>query len=119
MNLQEQISRIQEVMRINEFGGGSLEDLIMGSDRENNPYKDKSYNPESSQDFSNSKVKKVVWRAGGLENFNKKGGMWFAENKEDVEKFVSSVRGVKKEGKPYYIIKQHLNLKNVLNPIAS
>jgi hypothetical protein len=103
MNLQEQISRIQEVMRINEFGGGSLEDLIMGSDRENNPYKDKSYNPESSQDFSNSKVKKVVWRAGGLENFNKKGGMWFAENKEDVEKFVSSVRGVKKEGKPYYI----------------
>jgi hypothetical protein len=107
MNLQEQISRIQEMMNLNEFGGGNLEDLIMGRHRESNPHKDKKYNPETTQDFSNSKINKVVWRAGGLENFNKGGGLWFAENKEDVEKFAMSVRGEKREGKPYYI-----NLEN-------
>jgi hypothetical protein len=35
------------------------------------------------------------------------GGIWFAENKEDVEKFAWSVRNEKREGKPY-----HINLQN-------
>jgi len=107
MNLQEQISRIQEMMNLTEIGGGNLEDLLMRRHREWNPYKDKKYNPETTQDFSNSKVKKVVWRAGGLEEFNRGGGIWFAENKEDVEKFALSVRREIREGKPYYI-----NLEN-------
>ena len=46
MNLQEQISRIQEMMNLNELGGGNLEDLIMGGHRESNPHRGKKYNPE-------------------------------------------------------------------------
>jgi hypothetical protein len=109
MNLQEQIYRIQEMMNLNELGGdsSSFDDRRINRYRESDPYKDKKYNPESTQDFSNSKVNKVVWRAGGLENFKDGGGLWFAENKEDVEKFALSVRKEKREGKPYYI-----NLEN-------
>ena len=110
MNLQEEINRIKEKMAINEIGGGSLEDLIDMSfkkDREENPYMSKQYNPENENDFSDSKITDVVWRAGGLDNFHKGGGIWFAENKSDVEKFAISVRGEKRQGIPYYI-----NLQN-------
>ena len=109
MNLQEQISRIQEMMNLNELGGdlSAFHDRRINRYRESDPYKDKKYNPETTQDFSNSEIKKVVWRAGGLENFKEGGGLWFAENKEDVEKFALSVRKEKREGKPYYI-----NLEN-------
>jgi hypothetical protein len=109
MNLQENIQRIREMMNLNELGG-SVEDYnewLMRKEREKNPYTSKEYNPENETDFSNSKVKDVVWRAGELMNFNKGGGIWFAENKEDTEKFAMSVRGEKRTGKPYYI-----NLEN-------
>ena len=108
--LTEELNRIKRIMVINEIGGGSIEDLMdmkFKKDREENPYMSKKYNTENENDFSNSKVTDVVWRAGSLDNFHKGGGIWFAENKSDVEKFALSVRGEVRQGKPYYI-----NLQN-------
>ena len=108
MKLQEQISRIQEMMGVNEQS--FLEYLSkkrIEQDRERFPYKEKKYNEKSNTDFSNSKVKDIVWRAGGMELDPRSGGLWFAENKEDVEKFAMSVRNEKREGRPY-----HINLEN-------
>jgi len=108
--LNEEINRIKDIMLINEIGGGSLEDFMdmsFNKDREENPYMSKKYNPESETDFPNSKVTDVVWRAGDLDVFHKGGGLWFGESKEDVEKFVRSVRGEERQGKPY-----HINLEN-------
>ena len=93
--LNEEIGRIKDIMLINELGGGSLEDFMdMGfkKDREENPYMSKKYNPENEIEFPDSKVTDVVWRAGGLDNFHKGGGIWFGESKSDVEKFSRSVR---------------------------
>ena len=50
-----------------------------------------------------SKVNDIVWRAGDLEMKPHGGGIWFGENKEDVEKFAMSVRNEKRVGKPYKI----------------
>jgi len=109
MNLQENISRIKEVMGlVNEQT--PLEFLSKQHDeklKKQNNYKDKEYNPNNNGDFSDSKVKDVVWRAGNMKLDPRAGGIWFAENKEDVEKFAWSVRNEKREGKPYYI-----NLQN-------
>jgi hypothetical protein len=59
--------------------------------------------------FPESKVKKVVWRAGTIDQDNNalSGGIWFGETKEGVEKFCISVRRERREGKPYFI-----NLQN-------
>ncbi len=89
MNLQEQISRIQSMM-------GLIEQFD-----ENLP------NKENDSDFSNSKVKDVVWRGGKTDLNPKAGGLWFGETKDGVEKFALSVRNEKREGKPY-----HINLQN-------
>jgi len=108
--LNEEINRIKDIMLINEIGGGSLEDfrdMSFKKNREENPHMSKKYNPESETDFPNSKVTDVVWRAGGLDDFHQGGGIWFGESKEDVEKFVRSVRGEERQGKPY-----HINLEN-------
>jgi hypothetical protein len=86
MNLQEQISRIHEMMG------------LIKEEEENFPYIEKKYDEENQSDFSNSEVKDIVWRSGGI---------WFGETKDGVEKFALSVRGEKREGKPYYI-----NLEN-------
>ena len=77
--LNEEIGRIKDIMLINEIGGGSLEDFMdMGfkSDREENPHMSKKYNPENEIEFPDSKVTDVVWRAGGLDEFHKGGGIW-------------------------------------------
>ncbi len=105
MNLQENIQRIKQVMGLNEW----TEDMLIryGHIKLDNPYKDKTYNPENTGDFSDSKIKKVVWRAGSVKVNPQMGGIWFGEDKEGVEKFVRSVRKVEKEGRPYYI-----NLQN-------
>ncbi len=108
--LNEEISRIKDIMLINEIGGGSLEDfedMVFKKDREENPHMSKKYNSENQTDFQNSKVTDVVWRAGGLDNFQKGGGLWFGVNKSDVEKFSRSVRREERQGKPY-----HINLEN-------
>jgi len=52
---------------------------------------------------ANPIIDHLVWRAGELKLNPKAGGIWFAESKEDVEKFAMSVRKEKREGKPYYI----------------
>jgi hypothetical protein len=64
-------------------------------------------------DFTKSKINKVVWRTGNLNNlFNedgslinkKSGGIWFAETKDNVERFARSMRGRgDKIGEPYHI----------------
>ena len=108
MNLQENITRIKQMMGLNEQS--FLQDIKNKVDqdrRDKNPHRGKEYKPENTGDFSDSKVKDIVWRAGGMELNPKSGGIWFAENKEDVEKFAWSVRNEKREGKPYYI-----NLQN-------
>ena len=88
MNLLEDIARIKEVMGLNEQSFlKHLHDKSIEKEKEEFPHKDKKYNPDSDLDFSNSKVKDIVWRAGGMELFPHAGGLWFAENKEDVEKF--------------------------------
>jgi hypothetical protein len=108
MNLQENIQRIKEMMGINEesfleyLGKQRIE-----KDREKFPHREKKYSEESNLDFSNSKVKDIVWRAGGMDLDPRSGGLWFAENKEDTEKFAISVRNEKRVGKPYLI-----NLEN-------
>ena len=91
--MNEQISRIQSMMGLNEQG--ELDTLP------------KKYNPESILDFSNSKVKDIVWRAGNMELNPLNGGIWFGETKKGVENFAISVRGKVIEGKPY-----HINLEN-------
>jgi len=53
--------------------------------------------------IENPEINDIVWRAGGFESSPYSGGIWFGENKEDVEKFVSSVRNEKRLGKPYRI----------------
>lgn len=58
-------------------------------------------------DFENSKVTDVVWRAGDLNLDRRGGGIWFAENKVDVEKFALSVRNEVRVGKPYRISLQN------------
>jgi len=108
MNLQENIQRIKEVMGLKEQS--FLEYLSNQSrkrDQDSFPYKEKKYDPENNGDFSDSVVKDVVWRAGGFDFDHRSGGIWFAESKEDVEKFARSVRNEKREGKPYRI-----NLQN-------
>lgn len=108
MNLQENIQRIKKMMGLRE--GSFLQDMkdrIDQKRKEQNPYRGKEYNPENTGNFSDSKVKDIVWRAGEMKLDPKGGGIWFAENKEDVEKFAWSVRREKREGKPYYI-----NLQN-------
>ena len=84
-NLQENIQRIRQMMGLDEQS--FLQDIKNKVDqdrRDKNPYRGKEYNPENTGDFSNSKVKDVVWRAGGMGLDPKSGGIWFAENKEDV-----------------------------------
>ena len=95
MKLQEQINRIQTMMGLIE------------QEEENLPYIEKKYDEENQSDFSNSEVKDIVWRAGSMELDPRSGGIWFGETKDGVEKFALSVRGEKREGKPYYI-----NLEN-------
>ena len=51
----------------------------------------------------NPEINDIVWRAGKVELTPYSGGIWFGENKEDVEKFASSVRHEKRLGKPYRI----------------
>lgn len=78
--------------------GGNISDL----------YKRQNVKPiEKNDDFSESKVQDVVWRAGELKLNPLSGGIWFADSKDGVEKFAWSVRGEKREGKPY-----HINVKN-------
>ena len=108
MNLQENISRIKEVMGLKEQS--FLDYISKKADeirKQQNPYRGKEYNSENTGDFSDSKVKEIVWRAGEMKLDPRSGGIWFAENKEDVEKFAWSVRNEKREGKPY-----HINLQN-------
>jgi hypothetical protein len=108
MNLKENIQRIKEVMGLKEQS--YLEFLSKRADekrKEQNPYRGKEYNSENNGDFSDSKVKEIVWRAGEIKLDPRAGGIWFAENKEDVEKFAWSVRNEKREGKPY-----NINLQN-------
>lgn len=66
---------------------------------------------ENQTPFSNSKVQDVVWRVGDdIDKLHPKtSGIWFAENKEDVEKFAKTFddRFTNMIGKPYYI-----NLEN-------
>ena len=109
MNLQENILRIKQMMGLNEQSYLELLKSKYGQELTGqNPYREKEYNPNNTSDFSDSKVKDVVWRAGELKLNPKAGGLWFAENKEDVEKFALSVRNEKREGRPYYI--------NLVNP---
>jgi hypothetical protein len=108
MNLQENIQRIKEVMGLKEQS--YLEFLSKMADEKRkqlNPYRDKEYNPENNGDFSDSKVKEIVWRAGEMKLDPRGGGIWFAETKKGVEDFAYSVRNEKREGKPY-----HINLQN-------
>ena len=108
MNLQEQTNRIKQMMGLKEQS--YLDFLVKNAEekrKEQNPYRGKEYNPENTGDFTDSKVKEIVWRAGQMNLTPSSGGIWFAENKEDVEKFAWSVRGEKREGKPY-----HINLQN-------
>ena len=108
MNLQENIQRIRQMMGLKEQSFlDSMSKRINDRRRKENPYNDKEYNPNNDGDFSHSEVKDVVWRAGGMKLDSRSGGLWFAETKDGVEKFALSVRGEKREGKPYYI-----NLQN-------
>ena len=108
MNLQENIQRIREMMKLKESSFASyVRDNLDQKRKEQNPYRGKEYNPENTGNFSDSKVKDIVWRAGEIKLDPRAGGIWFAENKEDVEKFAWSVRNEKREGKPY-----HINLQN-------
>lgn len=108
MNLHENITRVKKLMGLSESKiiynmdlvelGGRLEDLPMYN-------KDKS--TKKDDDFSQSKVTDVVWRAGELKLDTRSGGLWFGDSKDGVEKFAISVRNEKREGKPY-----HINLQN-------
>ncbi len=113
MNLQENIQRIKEVMGIDKPKkeiynldlvelGGSMSDFMRIYSKDEPITK-----IEKKDDFSESQIKDIVWRAGELKLNPKAGGIWFADSKEGVEKFALSVRGEVREGKPYYI-----NIKN-------
>lgn len=112
MNLQENIIRIKEVMGLNEQypDGIDLRDLeaqevpIDNLEPQETPNQEES---KDSDDFSNSVVPQIVWRAGRVGVSPKGGGIWFGENKKDVENFAWSVRDERREGLPYYI-----NLEN-------
>lgn len=66
---------------------------------------------ENQTPFPNSKVKDIVWRVGDdIDKLHPKtSGIWFAEDKESVEKFAKTFddRFTNMIGKPYYI-----NLEN-------
>ena len=64
-------------------------------------------NTKKNEDFSDSVIKDVVWRAGEIHNDPRSGGLWFGESQEGVENFAWSVRKEKRQGNPYYI-----NLRN-------
>lgn len=66
---------------------------------------DKNYIEPNEQ--THEPVNQIAWRAGDLKLNPNAGGIWFGENKEDVEKFAWSVRHEKREGKPY-----HITIKN-------
>ena len=76
------------------------------NDNDHNPETD-TYEPNTELDFNQSVVQDVVWRAGNIHNDPRSGGLWFAENKDDVEKFARSVRNEERQGTPY-----HINLQN-------
>ena len=131
MNLREQTNRIKEIMGLNEEKtihnldlielGGSMEDIRrmragipLGPEgdpdakdiEDYHNFTDDDKTPFESNlelDFSNSVVNDIVWRAGEIHDDPRSGGLWFAETKEDVEKFAMSVRREKREGLPYYI----------------
>lgn len=108
MKLDQNINRLKELMGLNEQSYlDFLKNKFEEKEREENPFLKKTYDPNTKKDFSNSKVKDVVWRAGEIVLNPKAGGIWFGENKEDVEKFSISVRNEKRTGKPYFI-----NLEN-------
>ena len=65
------------------------------------------FDPDSSDDFSNSQVKEVVWRSGDIKYNSDQGGIWFAETKEGAELFMKSVFNRIVVAQPYYI-----NLEN-------
>jgi len=110
MKLNEEISRIKEVMGLVEQYPEDFP-TKMNQDTSNEPIDqvDDKETPVSQDksDFSNSHVQDIVWRAGGLQLNPKRGGLWFAENKEDVEKFTMAMGGEKKVPSPYLI-----NLQN-------
>lgn len=64
-------------------------------------------NLTSGDEFPESEIKKVVWRAGEIKFDPMSGGTWFTETKDGAEKFALSVRREKREAKAYYI-----NLQN-------
>ena len=112
MNLQENILRIKEMMGLNEqFPEGiDTKDLEAKEVPIDNVKPEETPNeeePKDSDDFSNSVVPQIVWRAGRVGVSPKGGGIWFGETKKDVENFAWSVRDEKREGLPYYI-----NLQN-------
>ena len=108
IGLRENIQRIKEVMGLKEQSFlQHLADRVKKQRQDAFPYKEKKYNPDNNGNFSDSVVKDVVWRAGEFGFDHRSGGIWFAESKEDVEKFALSVRNEKREGKPYRI-----NLQN-------
>ena len=76
--------------------GGNISDMFNQNDHTNN-----------SEQFKQSVIKNIVWRAGSLDLNPNAGGLWFAETKDDVEKFAISTRNEKRQGNPYFI-----NLKN-------
>ncbi len=102
MNLQEQITRMKQVMGIYEQFPEDLPTSQVA-----NSFNSELPMDQDKSDFSNSQVQDIVWRAGGLKLNPKRGGLWFAENKEDVEKFTKSMGGEQKEVLPYLI-----NLQN-------
>ncbi len=112
MNLQENISRIREVMGLNEqypegIDPKDLEALEVPIDNVEPEEIPNEEEPKDSDDFSNSVVPQIVWRAGRVGVSPKGGGIWFGETKKDVENFAWSVRDERREGLPYYI-----NLQN-------
>lgn len=106
MNLNEEISRIKEVMGLFEQFPEEFP-TKMNQDISNEPIDqvDDKETPltQDKSDFSNSVVQDIVWRSGGLQLNPKRGGLWFAENKQDVEKFTMSMGGEKKTPSPYLI----------------
>lgn len=113
MNIFENISRVKNLMNLNELGGGTIQDFQKYYFNKGLPdwaFDGKKFNPNNEKDFSKSKVKDIVWRAGSLDLNPKSGGLWFSETKKGVEDFAMSVRREKREGKPYRI-----NLENPLH----
>lgn len=102
MNLREDIQRIKEIMGLSEqINPSSLPQKDNSQEQPSSTSLDKQ-DDSQEKDFSNSVVKDIVWRTGSLKLRPTAGGIWFAETKEDVEKF-SRTFGGNSEGKPYYI----------------